>query len=151
MHPTTAPNDPVSLPNPADRLVLLSGGEPERASHPASHGRLPAAAVPSGHMDASLLLLIREEENHGYELAARLVDFGFADADMGTLYRRLRRLERDGLVASWWDAAPSGPPRRRYTLTATGATWLAAYAGSATRVRGTLSAFLQRYRASRPG
>ncbi len=50
---------------------------------------------------------------------------GAFDLPEGTVYPALHRLERDGLVASEWDA--SAPRRRRvYQLTATGARALAA-------------------------
>jgi len=36
---------------------------------------------------------------------------------LGTLYRVLRRTERDGLTQSEWKPAESGPARRMYSLT----------------------------------
>ena len=110
---------------------------------------LPAS--PTAYLDATLLLLIGEEEDHGYQLSARLGPFDFPDTDMGTLYRRLRRLERDELVESRWDAGLSGPPRRTYSLTPSGAAWLARYADSADRTRSCLTTFLQRYQGVQPG
>ena len=34
---------------------------------------------------------------------------GFPDIDHGTLYRELRRLEKDGFVSSEWETGDSGP------------------------------------------
>jgi poly-beta-hydroxybutyrate-responsive repressor len=151
MHPAAAPRRHAPVTSPPERFLLLPGGEPDRGGHPAGEGRRRAAGVPQGHFDATLLLLIGEEEDHGYELSARLGELGFADADMGTLYRRLRRLERDKLVESRWDAALSGPPRRVYSLTEAGAAWLADYVGTALQTRSWLTTFLHRYRAAQPG
>jgi PadR family transcriptional regulator, regulatory protein PadR len=77
--------------------------------------------------DAALRWRARgEDEFHGYELAKALK----ADADArlltahGTLYRALARLEAMGLLASRWEEISSArenrPPRRLYSLTASG-------------------------------
>ena len=81
-----------------------------------------------GHLDLLLLATLRDSgPAHGYAIIARLRDrsSGAFDLPEGTVYPALHRLERDGLVASEWDA--SAPRRRRvYQLTAAGAGALAA-------------------------
>ena len=67
-----------------------------------------------------LLILIGGGPTHGYELLEQVRDAGIPLADPGTLYRKLRGLERDGHVESWWEDSPSGPPRRTYALTRAG-------------------------------
>ena len=70
-----------------------------------------------GHLDLLLLATLRRTgPSHGYALIA---------APEGTIYPALHRLERDGAVASSWEA--DAPRRRRvYALTAAGETALAA-------------------------
>lgn len=81
-----------------------------------------------GHLDLLLLATLRDAgPAHGYAIIACLRDqsSGAFDLPEGTVYPALHRLERDGLVASEWDA--SAPRRRRvYQLTAAGARALAA-------------------------
>ncbi len=79
-----------------------------------------------------LLLLLHHGPSHGYNLMEGLVSFGFAEGpvDSGAVYRYLREMEQDGLVASAWDTeATAGPARRVYRLTPEGeqalAWWIA--------------------------
>ena len=55
--------------------------------------------LPRNFLRPCLLLLLREQPAHGYELLERLRTFGFA-RDPGGLYRALRGLEQDGFVRS---------------------------------------------------
>nr|MBA3788699.1 helix-turn-helix transcriptional regulator [Actinomycetota bacterium] len=73
-----------------------------------------APALPKSFLRPCLLLLLREQPAHGYELLERLRPLGFAGDDPGGLYRTLRALERDGLVHSAWEPSQSGPNRRIY-------------------------------------
>jgi PadR family transcriptional regulator, regulatory protein PadR len=60
--------------------------------------------------------------NHGYAIA-RVVEQDSGDAlrmGEGTLYPVLRALEQDGLVASAWETADSGPARKVYHITEAG-------------------------------
>ncbi len=94
---------------------------------------------------AWLLLLLRLEPTHGYALHTNLRARGL-DAEPGVVYRTLRRLEDQGLVASRWTQAPRGPDRRVYSLTHSGRHELDEVAGLLTRTRNAESAFLQAYR-----
>lgn len=69
-----------------------------------------------------LLLLLQEQDRHGYELIAGLERFGLdPDAlDSGQLYRILRQMEEAGWVTSVWESGEAGPARRVYSLTAVG-------------------------------
>jgi PadR family transcriptional regulator, regulatory protein PadR len=79
-----------------------------------------AAALPKNFIRPCILLLLREQPAHGYDLIERLRAFGFTRDDPGRLYRALRGLEREGLVHSAWEASASGPDRRIYELTRAG-------------------------------
>jgi len=71
----------------------------------------------SAWIRACVLLLLEEQHAHGYDLLTNLEGVGVHCVDTGTLYRVLRRTERDGLTQSKWESADSAPPRRTYSLT----------------------------------
>lgn len=73
-------------------------------------------------MEPCILLLLTAEKSHGYELMEKLRRFGFdgTSSDMATLYRTLRQLEEDDMVASEWEEGSQGPPKRVYQLTEDG-------------------------------
>ncbi len=86
----------------------------------------PRALLPLKPADLVLLLALSEEERHGYALAREIADRtnGLITLEPGNLYRIIRRMEEEGLVA------PSGrrvaseqedDRRRYYRLTTFGA------------------------------
>lgn len=78
--------------------------------------------------EAAVLLLLAERPTHGYELLERLPALlGEERVDVGNLYRVLRALEEEGVVASEWRADLPGPAKRTYTLTADGRALLGAW------------------------
>ena len=93
-----------------------------------------------------LLLLLRESTAHGYDLLERLREFGI-ERDAGGLYRTLRAMEHEGLVASWWEPSTAGPDRRRYRLITAGEAELSAAAAGLAELRAALDYFLDRWRA----
>jgi PadR family transcriptional regulator PadR len=95
---------------------------------------------------AALLLLLRERPAHGYDLLERLPQLiGEERVDVGNLYRVLRSLEEQGLVASEWDEALPGPAKRTYQLTEGGREALDRWAAALTETRTYIDGFLQRY------
>lgn len=68
-----------------------------------------------------VLALLTERESYGYELVTRLQADGLADMMAGTVYPVLTRLERDGHITSRLDASSSGPARKYYLPTTSGA------------------------------
>lgn len=73
-------------------------------------------------MEICLLLLLDQETSHGYTLAERLNDFGFSkeELNMGSLYRTLRKMEKDALLSSYWEEGKQGPKKRVYQVTEAG-------------------------------
>ncbi len=65
--------------------------------------------------------------------------------DVGNLYRVLRALEEQGLVASEWDEEVPGPAKRTYELTDAGAAALERWATALGETRTRIDSFLQRY------
>lgn len=84
----------------------------------------PCHALPRNFLRTCVLLLLREQPDHGYDLSVRLEPLGFGPEDHGRLYRTLRRLEDEELVASHWAPSHHGPDRRVYALTEPGVTAL---------------------------
>lgn len=101
--------------------------------------------LPKNFLRPCLLLLLREQPAHGYELLERLRPFGFEGSDPGGLYRALRKLEGEGLVRSAWEASSFGPARRIYEITRAGMEELHDRAKGLAEARATLDTFLGRY------
>jgi poly-beta-hydroxybutyrate-responsive repressor len=92
-----------------------------------------------------ILLLLSKMSLHGYELSQKLQAFGFKAIDQGNLYRQLRQLEKDELVASEWDTNGSGPAKRRYSITKAGITYLNSYAHQLESYQSLLDQFFNMY------
>ncbi|MDP1803998.1 MAG: helix-turn-helix transcriptional regulator, partial [Acidimicrobiales bacterium] len=78
--------------------------------------------APQSHQDlvvGCILLTLAEQRGHGYELHERIKQvMPLGDVSPGNLYRELRRMDVDGLVASVWEASQTrGPARRVYEIT----------------------------------
>jgi poly-beta-hydroxybutyrate-responsive repressor len=96
--------------------------------------------------EPALLLLLREQPAHGYELLDRLPELTLEGrVDMGNLYRILRALEEEGIVSSRWDDEAPGPAKRVYTLTETGERLLGRWADALRETRAQIDEFLTRY------
>jgi PadR family transcriptional regulator, regulatory protein PadR len=112
---------------------------------PTTDQRALAPTLPRNFLRPCILLLLREDPAHGYDLLERLRGFGFVESDPGGLYRALRKLEDEGLVRSAWEPSTSGPDRRRYELTRAGMETLHEHAGALAATAETLESFLSRY------
>ncbi len=111
-------------------------------------GRFEVRARIERFAEPAVLLLLAEGESHGYELADHLealLDEG--RVDFGNLYRLLRALEEEGLVASAWSEEAPGPQKRVYELTGEGAALLAAWVAALRARRERIGALLARYEA----
>jgi PadR family transcriptional regulator PadR len=104
-----------------------------------------APSLPRNFLRPCILLLLREDPAHGYDLLERLRAFGFVESDPGGLYRALRKLEDEGLVRSAWEQSSSGPDRRRYELTRAGMEELHEQAGALASTAEAVESFLSRY------
>lgn len=101
--------------------------------------------LPRNFLRPCILLLLREEPAHGYDLMERLRPLGFTRDDPGRLYRALRALESEKLVRSAWEPSEAGPDRRIYELTKAGVEELHVASKTLARARETLGFFLSRY------
>lgn len=98
-------------------------------------------------LEPCLLLLLRADAAHGYNLLDGLRQFGFAPGtlDASVVYRVLREMEVAGWVSSQWDTAGSGPPRRVYTTTSDGEAYLAAWISDLRHTRDEIDRFIEAY------
>ncbi|MCL4449492.1 MAG: PadR family transcriptional regulator [Actinobacteria bacterium] len=98
-------------------------------------------------IEPAILMLLKEEPRHGYELKEALSAIGHEEyykTDFGNLYRLLKGLEDEGLVDSTWDLQLPGPTKRTYRLTKSGEDLLRTWAVSLQAVQESISDFLQR-------
>ena len=77
-----------------------------------------------GMHEYCVLLLISGEPAYANDIITRLKEADLIVVE-GTLYPLLARLKKDGLLSYEWKEAQQGPPRKYYTLTDTGISWLA--------------------------
>ena len=73
-------------------------------------------------LEVCLMFLLRKETGHGYGLIEQLSCFGFSQErlNVSTLYRTLRKLEREGFVISEWEDGQQGPKKRVYKISENG-------------------------------
>jgi DNA-binding PadR family transcriptional regulator len=91
--------------------------------------------------EPALLLLLRDQPGHGYDLLERLPELiGEQRIEMGNLYRLLRGLEEEGLVASQW-----ADGKRTYAITDAGLRLLDEWVEALRRARDRTEAFIKRY------
>src|SRR4029453_16484659 len=85
---------------------------PRAASRSVPMPTEPGPALPKNFLRPCLLLLLREEPAHGYELLERVQSLGFDGSHPGGPFRALRALEKEKLVRSVWQPSQTGPDRR---------------------------------------
>ncbi|MFI4935037.1 MAG: PadR family transcriptional regulator [Caulobacterales bacterium] len=77
-----------------------------------------------GALELCVLALLSRGDSYAYEIASRLATG--VDMGEGTIYPLMRRMQTDGLVATYLVESSSGPPRKYYRLTDAGRASLAA-------------------------
>lgn len=104
-------------------------------------------AKPAQLIQPSLLLCLLERPSYGYELIEQLshFKFHFGIPDSGTIYRNLRRLEKENYVESSWQAGETGPAKRVYTITPQGVLLLKEWINTLEERRSALDNFIRKY------
>lgn len=107
----------------------------------------PGSGKPERYVQPSLLMALRAGPSYGYELLQRIGDYGFmrGAAPPGMIYRHLRQMEEEGLVASQWETEGGGPAKRVYTLTPEGGDMLRWWIGYMETQARLLTDFIRRY------
>ena len=128
----------------------VSNEKPKLASATSQANMPPLNTFRIGHRPRNwlvpvILLSLREWNSYGYELMQRASMFGFEAMNPGTLYRTLRRMEKDGVVESSWDLPGGGPARRMYTITGSGNAHLDIWVKSLERYQHSVDDFFTLY------
>ena len=77
-----------------------------------------------GTLEGIVLAILAVRPAYGYEITARLREQGFSDIAEGTIYALLVRIEQRGLVDVEKVPSEKGPPRKVYSLNASGGEYL---------------------------
>ncbi len=101
--------------------------------------------LPKNFITPWVLLVLKQWNLHGYLIMRQLNSMGFSGIDHATLYRELRRLEREGLVSSEWETGESGPARRVYSITGAGEEMLLGWTGVVSGYQRMINGFFDLY------
>ncbi|HHX70340.1 MAG: PadR family transcriptional regulator [Miniphocaeibacter sp.] len=75
-----------------------------------------------GVLELCVLAIINRKDSYGYEIVDSLAEF--IKMSEGTIYPMLRRLAKDGYVATYYKESQTGPQRKYYKITDTGKEYL---------------------------
>jgi PadR family transcriptional regulator PadR len=92
------------------------------------------AQLLKGVLELAVLAVIARGETYGYEILSTLEDAGFDGVGDASVYGTLRRLEQAGHLESRLVASDSGPARKYYSVTPSGAQQLQAGTENWTRI-----------------
>jgi PadR family transcriptional regulator PadR len=75
-----------------------------------------------GHIDTIILRFLLAGDSYGFEIQSRLLEITGEQHAIKetTLYSNIKRLEANGLLASYWGNETQGARRKYYRLTAAG-------------------------------
>ena len=78
-----------------------------------------AADLIRGHTETIILAQLYERDSYGYEINKRIQELtdGAYELKEATLYSTFRRLEKNGMIESYWGDQNTGARRRYYTIT----------------------------------
>jgi PadR family transcriptional regulator PadR len=123
----------------------MSNEKPKRANATPPGNTFGIGGRPRNWLVPVVLLSLRKWNSYGYELMQRARMFGFEAMNPGTLYRTLRRMEKDGVVESSWETSGGGPARRMYAITGSGETLLGVWVKSLERYQHSVDDFFELY------
>jgi len=92
----------------------------------AKQNSVEQAQLLKGVLELAVLAVIARGETYGYEILSTLESAGFDGVGDASVYGTLRRLEQAGHLESRLVASDSGPARKYYSVTASGAEQLQA-------------------------
>jgi PadR family transcriptional regulator PadR len=96
-----------------------------------------------GVLELAVLAVIARGETYGYEILSTLESAGFDGVGDASVYGTLRRLEQAGHLESRLEASDSGPARKYYSVTASGAEQLQAGTDTWTRINGAVGKLVE--------
>ena len=71
-----------------------------------------------GVLELCVLSLLTRRDHYGFELLAAIPHE--IEMSEGTVYPLLKRLRDDGLLTTYWEESPGGPPRKYYHISPKG-------------------------------
>jgi PadR family transcriptional regulator, regulatory protein PadR len=77
---------------------------------------------------AFLLVILRERDCYGFELARQVIDFDLGATRSEAVYRALRQMKKEGMVVSKSERPGSEPSWLRYSITALGEAYIEYFA-----------------------
>lgn len=97
-----------------------------------------------GFLIPCLLMLLNKNSSHGYQLIESLKELGFYKnlPDPGVIYRHLRKLEKNEMVASSLEEGGGGPARKVYSITEVGQECLKNWSEGLKELRGSIDGLL---------
>ena len=95
-----------------------------------------------GMLEFCVLLLLSKGDSYVSEIIARMKSAHLIVVE-GTLYPLLTRLKNDGLLSYRWEESPSGPPRKYYSITPIGLSFLDELHSSWKEISQTVNHLLQ--------
>jgi len=100
----------------------------------------PRFPIPQGTLDMLILQIVSLEPVHGYGVAQRLdqISRSVVQANQGSLYPALHRLELKGWLRAEWKQSETGREAKFYSLTASGRKQLAAEKHTWARLAGAV-------------
>ncbi|MFV0452105.1 MAG: PadR family transcriptional regulator [Propioniciclava sp.] len=80
----------------------------------------PGEGLRRGVIELAVLGLLADGPRYGLQIVEELSRTPALAVPAGTVYPLVSRLLSEGLIASRWQEAPQGPPRKYYRLTSAG-------------------------------
>jgi PadR family transcriptional regulator PadR len=102
------------------------------------------AQLLKGVLELAVLAVIARGETYGYEILSTLERAGFDGVGDASVYGTLRRLEQAGHLRSRLAASDSGPARKYYAVTSSGAKQLQTGTDAWTRISSALAKLVER-------
>lgn len=109
------------------------------------------AQMRRGAVEYCVLALLRDRDMYGFELTRALSTAGGLVTSEGTIYPLLTRIRKDGLVETFWEPSPQGPPRRYYRISDEGRAALEQFRAQWSQFRSTVDAIMSEGRDMKVG
>lgn len=102
------------------------------------------AQMRRGSIEYCVLALLSSGDRYGFDITRELSKADGLVTSEGTIYPLLTRLRVDGLLDSYWEESPAGPPRKYYKITEEGVKALEAFIDQWSRFRDSVDVILSR-------
>ena len=99
-------------------------------------------SLPRSFLRPALHIALLDGPTHGYELLEYVQCYGLSSVDLAGIYRTLRQMDHDEMVASTWEPSDAGPARRVYALTERGTDAAEGYLAAMKRARAHIDRLL---------